>query len=169
MIIVNTSRPNRGVSVQHLQMRGGERWPVGCAGDAAQVPATGGPSRFVPAHQSVRHWAPLAVAAGMVRSVGRRLSPRAVDRRPANPKGEARSPEMVSPPGAMRSKPTNTRARNAGRMADLRIYSLRQTSMSRGVEARGSPGTLAFRAPLLFKGAHRLDDGLPGAAKEHGR
>ena len=42
------------------------------------------------------------------------------------------------------------RARDAEEMADLRQYGFRQASMSRGVEVRGSSGTLAFRAPSVF-------------------
>ena len=50
------SRPHyRGVSVQHLQMRGGERWPARGVGDAAQIPLPAGPNRSVPAHLAVRH------------------------------------------------------------------------------------------------------------------
>jgi len=53
--------------------------------------------------------------------------------------------------------------------------------MSRGVEARGSPGPLASRAPsVLFRGVAEVmrmrampvsgaDDGGPGAGQEYGR
>ena len=104
----------RGVSDQHLQTRGGERWPGNdaFAGDAARRP--GGPSRRAlrPAHAAGRQ---------------------AVVWRPCR---KARRLKNGSPPGALRSKPHKHRARDALGLADLRHYRFRQASMSRGVEAR---------------------------------
>jgi hypothetical protein len=75
------------------------------------------------------------------------------------------------------------RARDAMETADLRLYGFRQASMSRGVEVRGSehfclrtlrrlecaldPGVP--RALGSLRVAAKMDDGLPGAGKEHGR
>ena len=65
------------------------------------------------------------------------------------------------------------RARDARRTADLRLSTgFRQASMSRGVEVRGSVGTLAFRAPsvLSFEARRMQFRRRPARGrKEHGR
>ena len=58
------------------------------------------------------------------------------------------------------------RARDALGLADLRKFGLRQASMSRGVEARGSVRTLGVPRALGTFRERRLDYGVPGAAAE---
>ena len=65
-------------------------------------------------------------------------------------------PERVRPSGAMRSRPTNTARGTPSDLADLRFYGLRQASMSRGVEARGSIRTLGVPRALVLGGAGEL-------------
>ena len=74
------------------------------------------------------------------------------------------------------------RARDAGDLADLRHYRLDKPRCREASRHRGSPGTLAFRAPSVLFGERRLarrspqgrrrdgisDDGVPGAAKNTG-
>ena len=57
------------------------------------------------------------------------------------------------PPGTVRSKPQTPRAGRLGFGGLAALKGLRQASMSRGVEARGSIGTLASRAPSVLFGA----------------
>src|SRR5579885_1463453 len=52
-----------------------------------------------------------------------------------------RSPETVSPPGALWSKPKTPRAGRHLGLADLRLFGLRSASVPRGAEARGSGWT----------------------------
>jgi hypothetical protein len=105
-----------------------------CIGDAVQGPAvqaassrranraspgpTGGGSRH-----GQKCWAP--------------FGPTAVDRRPSNSRGEAGRLKRDVHRGRGGAN-LKHRARDALGWADLRLYGLRQASMSRGVEARGS-------------------------------
>ena len=80
-------------------------------------------------------------------------------------------------PGPSRSKPRNTARGTPWDLADLRlarrsskerrrVYGLRQASMSRGVEARGSGRTLGVpRALGFYEAPEKWDYGLPGAAQ----
>ena len=70
----------------------------------------------------------------------------------------------VNPPGAERSKPPTSRA-GRRRLADLRQYLLRQASMSRGVEARGSLGTSGVPRALFFRGALLQETACPGPTR----
>jgi hypothetical protein len=77
----------------------------------------GGPSRNRPGLFSAGHVAPLTTAAKHGQKCWAPFGPGAVDRLTDR---EAGLPEMVSPPGAMRSKPHKHRARDAWELADLR-------------------------------------------------
>jgi hypothetical protein len=176
----------RGVSVQHLQTRGGERWPGNdlhrrCgasarrskpqasrrASRAPRGPADGGE----PARSDVR---------------GHRLGPKAVDRQPPNSKGKAGCLKGKSTGGGA-EQAYKHRARDAGEPAPRGNFSLCiQTHDMHRAAGRSSlvcanprrldcAGAPAFRAPSLFGGgdvsrrspirAEAEDYGVPGAAK----
>ena len=153
----------RGVSDQRLQTRGGERWPDdGSVGDAALPP--GGPSRIVLARNAAGQSAPLTAAV--------RHGQKCADGRLGKSGGEVADPEgglpeTVSPPGAMRNKPTNTARGTPWDLADLRHL---KDSTCLDVARRRGPWVLArplaSRAPsVLFR--RRIDKettGLPGAS-----
>src|SRR5437016_2964979 len=72
----------------------------------------------------------------------------------------------------MRSKPINTARGTPAEPADLRLYTTRQASVSRGAEARGSFGAPAFRAPSDFSLGNGIDlppTAHPAPPKQHGR
>jgi hypothetical protein len=144
----------RGVSDQHLQTRGGERWPgndlaseMRCRGPAVQAASAPVPPRRGPPSGGL---APL-------------------------PKGEAS--DNGSPPGALRSKPNKHRARDALGLADLRLARCRvrarrrvRTSTSLDVARRRGPrvrfGPIGVpRALGIISGSGRQEweCGLPGA------
>ena len=78
-------------------------------------------------------------------------SPAAVDRRPSNPRGEARLPEMGSPPGAERSKPINT-ARGTPEDRQLRDDDACAYKLKHHAQGYGVVVTPAFRAPSFHEG-----------------
>jgi len=51
IISLHPALATEGRLIKRLLTRGGRRWPVGGAGDAAPIIPTGGPSRLVPARQ----------------------------------------------------------------------------------------------------------------------
>ena len=138
-------------------MRGGERWPGGSAGDAA---------RFSPPRRSkpLRPGAPPRASPRPLWRRAIRIQPNGCHVRQAPSGGQAadreeRPPEMDSPPGAERSKPNKHRARDARTWwtcgskilrSSARSEGGRHASMSRGVEARGSPGTPGVPRALFF-------------------
>src|SRR5207244_12484742 len=72
----------------------------------------------------------------------------------------------------MRSKPRNTARGTPAEPADLRLYTTRQASVSRGAEARGSFGAPAFRAPSDFISGPAIllpPTAHPAPPKQHGR
>jgi hypothetical protein len=79
-----------------------------------------------------------------------------------------RSERTGLPPRPTRSKPKKHRARDAMDLVDLRFKLLRQASMSRGVEARGSSRTRGVPRALGSFRRRQMDYGLPGAAKNTG-
>ena len=144
------SRPFEGCLYSIFRCGAGSGGRSGASEMRRKLPSPAVQAAHVPAHPSVRHWAPLAVAAGMVRNAGFHLGPIAVDRRPANPKGEARSPETVSPPGAERSKPINI-ARGTPGEGRTCVATCFDKPRCREASRRVGPlRTLAFRAPSYF-------------------
>jgi hypothetical protein len=126
----------KGCLIKHLQMRGGERWPGMTVQTEMRCTEPGGSSRMRPGPGTPSHGTPLTVAAGTVRCAGHHLGPRAVDRRPANPSGEALGRlKRSSPPGAMRSRPPNI-ARGTPRDGGLAVI---RTSASLDVARRRGP------------------------------
>jgi hypothetical protein len=99
-----------------------------------------------------------------------RPGPTAVDRRPANSRGEAGRLKREVHRGGDGAN-LKHRARDAMETADLRQYGLRQASMLRGVEVRESSRTLASRAPsVLFEsGGQYRNTAYPAPLKEYGR
>ena len=129
--IVPQSRPIcEGRLISVVRCWGGERWLVGALEMRRKHPVSG-PSRLVPARQPRVAGVECVFArsvsckirdtTGWSRRLGREAheSPVAVDRQPANSKGEAGVPETVRPPGALRSKPINT-ARGKPKVRQLR-------------------------------------------------
>ena len=164
-----------GVSDQHLQMRGGERWP---GNDLVSEMRRHGPAVEAaarPGAPAARHGAPLTVAARHGQKCWAPFGPRAVDRRPRNSQGEQGLPERVSPPGALRSRPTKHRARDAiglGGLAALPVSTSLDVARRRGPRVRaflfahlrelGCAGTLGVpRALGFFAGASGKGDGPP--------
>ena len=163
-------------------------------GDAAPNPSRRSkPLR--PGAPSVRHGAPLTAADGTVRRAGHRLGRRAVDRQPHNPRGEAGCLKGQSTGGdaeqtSNTARGTPGKRRTCGFLPDFDKPRCREASRSVGPSIfvcahcvnLSAPGTLAFRAPSVLSGqrlaapkpkgrrrAKVSSDGLPGAAKEHGR
>jgi hypothetical protein len=99
-----------------------------------------------------------------------RPGPIAVDRRPANSRGEAGRLKREIHRGRSGAN-LKHRARDAMETADLRQYGLRQASMPRGVEVRGFVRTLASRAPSVpfESGGQYRNTAYPAPLKEYGR
>ena len=108
----------RGVSDQRLQTRGGERWPGGSVGDAARTFPS---RRFKPRRPGVptaRRWAPVMA----LRTSGHRISSNDLGpQRWIGLDAKAGGPETGSPPGAARSRPSNTARGTPWDLADLRL------------------------------------------------
>ena len=168
-VFLKVSRPRcRGCLISVFQTRGGERWPgTAGVGDAAPVPAQ---PRMIPACRS-RTPRPLTAGRPVVQSACPPVEC------PGFNGGESRTGSS----GLRDERPTTGgrcgaslkhRARDALGLADLRHQqTLRQASMSRGVEARGSfwtPGVL--RAVGWGRAARNKNDGpARGLNKEYGR
>jgi len=173
----------KGCLIKHLQMRGGERWP---GNDVALEMRRNGPAvqaASCPGAPTARHWAGDDGNGEWSRSAGADLGLTAVDRRPANPRGEARLPETVSPPGALRSRPQTSRAgrRGTGGLAALQGLDkprCREASRPVGLSIfvcafcvnLNAPGPEASRAPFSFLGGRlNRNTAYPAPIKEHGR
>jgi hypothetical protein len=158
----------RGVSDQHLGHEAGSGgWEWRGAGDAA--PRPGGLSRRRPGPPTPRAAGLVTVGAGSLSQARRtRPGPEAVVRRPDNPKGKKGCLKWKSTGGAA-EQTSKHRARDAKGLANLRLFGLRQTSVSRGAEARGSVGPKASRAPSAFRGWRKMGMRLtPGRPKNRG-
>jgi hypothetical protein len=143
------------VSDQRLQTRGGERWPGNEVASEMRCHRPAVQAASVPACLTHARALTAGTGWGLVRSPRPECLARSVEQSRCSLNGQTRM--KGRPPGTSRSKPKKHRARDAcgdGGLAALKTT--RQASMSRGVEARGSVGPQAFRAPSVF----------PGGAKE---
>ncbi len=138
----------------------------------------GGPSRASPGVPVARR---RLVTAGRLEGFGHRSAGRV----PGPYHGGSSQREAKRrPPGRLRSKPIKHRARDALGLADLRhalpiartrakgeAQGLRQASMSRGVEARGSSWTPGVPRALGWGGRQKDQEDGParGLDKEYGR
>jgi len=149
---------DRGVSDQRLQTRGGERWPGNSFVSEMrhEVPAVQAASSRR-ANRASR--GPRDGGAGNRSQVCRtRPVPTAVDRRPANSRGKAGRLKREVHRGRDGANLTNTARGTPWKLRTCGTIGLRQASMSRGVEVRGSSRTLASRAPSVLVesgGQHR--------------
>jgi hypothetical protein len=169
-IIYRISRPHqRGAFDQRRQTWGGERWPGRGVGDATQTPfrrskplVSGAPAARRKAH----------LTAGRCRPVrGRQRQGQGLSTVECCGLVEGYHVTNGRPPRSKRSKPINTARGTPGRRRTCGTTMLRQASMSRGVEARGSSGPKAFRAPSSFEGAKRKalwTTACPGPIKNTG-
>ena len=153
----------RGVSASVSRRGAGSGGRSGGVGDAAQVSSSGGPSRTVPAHLSVRHAGVKrceqgATFDGSTQKAIRTTEATSPHRREAPERwiGASTSGEAAPERSVHRGRcgaSLKHRARNAigfGGLAALHLT--RQASMSRGVEARGSLGTFGVPRALAFRG-----------------
>jgi hypothetical protein len=172
------SRPNRGVSVQHLQMRGGGRGLPLSVGDAA--PETRRPKL----HASRRTGrAPPGLRDGRAGSWSQdlpvRSGPTAVDRRPSNSKGEAGCLKWDVRRGRCRASLQTPRAgrHRTWRTCGLPVVARKgedgnRTSTSLDVARRRGPrvrlGPWRPARPRYFRGPRQADGPARGLANNTG-
>ncbi len=176
-----SSRPRyRGVSDQRLQIRGGRRWPVGGAGDAAPIPRRRSKPPL-PARERPRG-AARARPVNWSRGSPTRPRPIAVDRRPSNSRGEAGRLKLVSHRGR---RGANLKTPRAGRLGLGGLAALSDFDKPRCREASrpAGPSILVcayLRKPECAPDPWRparprhcrgggLDDGLTRGRKEYGQ
>jgi hypothetical protein len=150
---------------------GGSRRRCGAAEPSAVKPRR-------PGAPAVRHWglAEREGKLGLIGSPALAKAPRAVVRRETRSGSEESTPERSDHRGRRGENLRNTARGTPECLGGLAALGLQHASMLRGVEVRGSFGTLASRAPSVLprvrrraaearqsEGGKDCDEGLPGA------